>query len=111
MNIFTLGLVLAVIGYVGTLNLMNVDRYIADRNITRYQQGQELDISFLNILSADAVPAVLPLWQDSTAGTIVNKWAGQWLSKQLINLDREMLGGGQLPFSFNVARQTASGSA
>jgi hypothetical protein len=107
MNIFTLGLVLATIGYVGTLNLMNVDRYIADRNIARYQEGQELDIAFLNILSADAVPAVVPLWQESTEGTIVNKWAGQWLSRQLSILDNEMLGGGQLPFSFNVARQTA----
>jgi hypothetical protein len=107
MNIFTLGLVLSTIGYVGTLNLMNIDRYIADRNIARYHEGQKLDIGFLNILSPDAVPAVIPLWQETTDGTIINTWAGQWLSKQLTGLDREMLGGGQLPFSFNVARQTA----
>lgn len=107
MNIFSLGLVLAVIGYVGTLNLMNVDRYIADRNIARYHQGQDLDIAFLNILSADAVPAVIPLWQESTDGTIVNKWAGQWLAKQLVGLDREVKSDGQLPFSLNLSRITA----
>jgi hypothetical protein len=107
MNIFSLGLVLAVIGYVGTLNLMNVDRYIADRNIARYHEGQDLDIAFLNILSADAVPAVLPLWQESKPDTIVNKWAGQWLAKHLVRLDSEVKIAGQLPFSLNLARMTA----
>ncbi len=109
MNIFSLGLVLAVIGYVGTLNLMNVDQYIADRNIARYHDGQDLDIAFLNILSADAVPAVLPLWQESQAGTEVNKWAGQWLTKHLNSLDKEMQAAGQLPFSFNLSRRQAWG--
>jgi len=109
MNIFSLGLVLAIIGYLGTLNLMNVDRYIADRNIARYHEGQELDIGFLNILSADAVPAVIPLWKESTEGTIVNKWAGQWLAKQLVSLDGEVKTGGQLPFSLNLSRMTAWG--
>ncbi len=107
MNIFTLGLVLAIIGYMVTLNLMDIDRYIADRNIARYHDGQDLDIGFLNILSADAVPAVIPLWQESKAGTIVNTWAGQWLSRQYIGLDSEMSGSSQLPFSFNLSRRAA----
>ncbi|MBI1279002.1 MAG: DUF4173 domain-containing protein [Anaerolineaceae bacterium] len=107
LNIFTLGLVLSTIGYVGTLNLMNVDRYIADRNIARYHDGQELDIAFLNILSADAVPAVIPLWQESKPDTVVNTWAGQWLARQLSLLDRQVKGDGQFAFSFNVSRVTA----
>ncbi|MBA3870783.1 MAG: DUF4173 domain-containing protein [Anaerolineae bacterium] len=107
MNIFALGVVLAIIGYVGTLNLMDVDHYIADRNIARYYESHDLDLAFLNTLSADAVPAVLPLWQETKEDTIVNKWAGQWLKLQLMKLDTEMIGGGQLPFSFNVSRQTA----
>ena len=107
MNIFTLGLVLAVIGYVVTLNLMDVDRYIAERNIARYHDGQELDIAFLNILSPDAVPAVLPLWEESAAGSTVNQWAGQWLARQLITLDSEVKDGGQLPFAFNLSRTAA----
>ncbi len=107
MNIFSLGLVLVVIGYVGTLNLMDVDRYIADRNIARYHDGHDLDIAFLNILSADAVPSILPLWQESKAGTEVNRWAGQWLAKQFNHLNDEMSGSGQLPFSFNWSRRAA----
>ncbi len=107
MNIFSLGLVLAVIGYIVTLNLMNVDLYMADRNIARYRQGQDLDIAFLNILSADAVPAILPLWQESAAGTEVNKWAGQWLTAKLSSLNYEMIGSGQFAFSFNLARRSA----
>ncbi len=107
MNIFALGLVLTVIGYVVTLNLMNVDLYIADRNIARYHQGQDLDIAFLNILSADAVPAILPLWQESETGTQVNQWAGQWLSLQHIYLENEMTGTRQFAFSWNGSRRTA----
>ena len=106
MNIFAFGLVLAIIGYVGTLNLMDVDRYIAERNIARYHEGQDLDIAFLNILSADAVPAILPLWQESEPGSKINQWAGQWLAKQYSGLNYEM-STNQLPFSLNLARRAA----
>lgn len=106
MNIFALGVVLAVIGYLVTLNVMDVDRYIADRNIARYHASQDLDIAFLDILSADAVPAVIPLWQEENARSTVKEWAGQWLAKRLMTLDAER-SSGQLPFSFNLARQTA----
>jgi len=84
-----------------------VDLYIADRNIARYHQGQDLDIAFLNILSADAVPAILPLWQESETGTQVNQWAGQWLSLQHIYLENEMTGTRQFAFSWNGSRRTA----
>ncbi len=106
MNIFSLGLVLAVIGYMGTLNLMDVDRYMADRNIARFHESQDLDIGFLNTLSADAVPAILTLWQEPQTDPTVNKWAGQWLAKKLTYLDAERADG-QLLSSFNLARQTA----
>lgn len=105
-NIFSLGTLLVIIGYLGTLNLMNVDHYIAERNIARYHDGQELDIAFLNILSPDAVPAILPLWQEAPEGA-VKDWAGQWLARQLLTLDSEMKGGADLPFSLNVSRLNA----
>jgi hypothetical protein len=87
---------------------MDVDRYIAERNIARYHEGQDLDIAFLNILSADAVPAILPLWQESEPGSQINQWAGQWLAKQYSGLNYEM-STNQLPFSLNLARRAAWG--
>ncbi|MBI5669956.1 MAG: DUF4173 domain-containing protein [Chloroflexi bacterium] len=86
-NVFSLGSLLVIIGYLGTMNLMNVDYYIAERNIARYHEGQELDIAFLDILSVDAAPAILPLYAESEAGTQVNQWAGQWLRRKLMALD------------------------
>ncbi len=88
-NVFSLGSLLVVVGYLVTLNLMNVDYYIAERNIARYHAGQELDIAFLNILSVDAAPAIIPLYAESETGTQVNQWAGQWLTRKLMTLDRQ----------------------
>ncbi|MEZ4668049.1 MAG: DUF4173 domain-containing protein [Anaerolineae bacterium] len=105
-NIFSLGTLLVIIGYLATINLMNIDHYIAERNIARYHAGQELDIAFLNILSADAVPEILPLWQSATDDQ-VKEWSGQWLARQLLTLDKEMQGGSSLPFSLNTSRLNA----
>jgi hypothetical protein len=88
-NIFSLGVLLVLIGYLGTLNLMNVDLYIASHNVQRYQDGQRLDIAFLNTLSADAVPAILPLFTETRADSKAHEWAGQWLAIQLATLDSQ----------------------
>lgn len=56
-NIFALGLLLSCIGYVATLNVINVDKYIAERNIQAYLAGDSVgyfDICYLRGLSVDA---------------------------------------------------------
>lgn len=106
-NVFSLGSLLVIAGYLGTLNLMNVDYYIAERNIARYHEGQELDIAFLDILSADAAPAILPLYAESEAGTQVNQWSGQWLTRKLMMLDNLREGAGATLFSANASREAA----
>jgi len=106
-NIFSLGTLLVLIGYLGTLNLMNVDYYIAERNVARYHDGQELDIAFLNILSADAVPVILPLYKQSTPGDEVYDWAGQWLARQQFVLESERNSNGSTIFSWNAGREIA----
>jgi hypothetical protein len=107
-NVFSLGTLLVLIGYVGTLNLMNVDAYIAERNIAKYHNnGGELDISFLNILSADAVPAILPLYQESEPGSRVRDWSGQWLARELTILADERNSNGATVFSWDAAREQA----
>ncbi|MFC4018604.1 DUF4153 domain-containing protein [Micromonospora sp. GCM10011542] len=47
----------AVVALLG-LAALNPDRFIAERNIDRYQQSERLDVGYLSGLSADAVPAL-----------------------------------------------------
>jgi hypothetical protein len=41
-----------------TVALLNPDRFIADRNVDRYQRTGDIDIAYLASLSADAAPAL-----------------------------------------------------
>ncbi len=108
-NIFSLGVLLVMIGYLVTMNLVNVDAYIAERNIDRYTsgQGQELDIGFLDILSVDALPQISTLYQQSANDPKVHAWSGQWLAAQLQELDQERASTAATIFSADVSRQEA----
>lgn len=61
---FGIGITLCAIGFLATLDLMNVDYAIAQQNIARYANGHELDTAYLHSLSADAVPALVPFYLD-----------------------------------------------
>ncbi len=70
---FGIGVLIACIGFVATLNLMNVDGFIVRRNVQRYEQlgpaafidresGEYqpgIDAAYLTTLSADAMPALV----------------------------------------------------
>ena len=47
------------LGFAVSLNLLNVDKFIASNNINRTAQGQQLDISYLSTLSSDAIPLLV----------------------------------------------------
>ena len=64
-HIFSLGLLLIAIGYLGTLNILNVDNYIAARNIERFHQGYELDMCYLDDLSVDALATTIAFYDDT----------------------------------------------
>lgn len=57
-RIFALAAVLASLGFVITLNVLNVDGLIVSRNVQRAIDGNELDIGYLESLSSDAVPTL-----------------------------------------------------
>jgi hypothetical protein len=57
-NIFSLGVLVVLIGYLGSINLLNVDYYIAEQNINRYHNGYELDAYYLYTLSQADSPLV-----------------------------------------------------
>ncbi len=56
---FALGALLLVIAFLVTLDLINPDAFIVRQNIARYQAGSDLDVPYLESLSADAVPALV----------------------------------------------------
>jgi len=51
----------AAFGFVATLNLLNVDAFIVDRNVTRLSATGELDVDYLVSLSEDAIPEIVQL--------------------------------------------------
>jgi hypothetical protein len=106
-QIFSLGTLVVIIGYLGTLNLMNVDYYIAEQNIGRYYNGHELDVAYLSTLSTDAVPPMVGLYQSAGDDLPLHENVGQWLSMQLYRLDRLREGSGATIFSANISRGQA----
>lgn len=61
---FALALLITVVGFGATLALINVDGFIAARNIDRALKGEELDEVYLNDLTVDAVPILIDRYQD-----------------------------------------------
>ncbi len=71
---FALAAVVALIGFSASLILLNVDAFIAEHNIQRAVDGEELDVAYLASLSADAVPSMADWYSDpSVADTIRNE--------------------------------------
>lgn len=103
-HIFALGILICAIGYLATLNLLNVDLYIAQQNIARVEQGYELDFYYLNGLTADATPAILALYRDPNITPQLREDSGYWLLRTLQRLDRAR---GDTIFSANIARDQA----
>jgi hypothetical protein len=64
---FAIGAFLAILGFVLTLNAINPDALIAERNLARYQATGKLDVHYLTTLSEDVVPALV-LAMDQVTG-------------------------------------------
>jgi hypothetical protein len=63
---FALFALLAAIGFGASLALVNVDGFIARRNLERAAAGQDLDVGYLASLSVDSVPALVVAYQDDS---------------------------------------------
>jgi hypothetical protein len=85
-RVFAFGATLCAIGFLTTLNLMNVDATIAGRNLARAGLGHDLDIGYVYTLSPDAVPIVLSHYL-SAGPSGARDDIGRWLSWQLRWLD------------------------
>jgi hypothetical protein len=62
---FALAILTATLGFVLTLNILNVDGLIVRQNINRAVRGEEFDPHYLNTLSNDAVPALWDAYESA----------------------------------------------
>jgi hypothetical protein len=103
-EVFSLGVLLVSIGYLGSLNLMNVDAYIANRNIDRFfNDGKELDVCYLRNISVDAVPEMIELYHQAENDEIREhlRWA---FDRHLATLQSSYVDNS---LSFNLGREKA----
>lgn len=87
-HLFWLGSALAVLGFFATLNLINVDAFIADQNIERYHKTGKIDVEYLTTLSDDAVPAMTALLDDLPPNFADHRRLVRDLWQRLDRLDR-----------------------
>jgi hypothetical protein len=106
-QVFSVGLLLVIAGYAGTLNVLNVEALITGENVERYLANpaeDDLDICYLRTMSVDAVAPMVALYQAPQTSDENRQLSGEWLRDRLRELDRDREAG---LFGFNVARANA----
>ncbi len=84
--IFSFSLLLVMIAYLGVLNLLNVENFVAWHNIQRDTSEVELDICYLRTFSVDALPAMLHLYENGDSAT-ERQHALLWMQEKWNTLD------------------------
>jgi len=81
-------ILLILLGFVATLNLLNVDGFIARQNVQRAVQGSTLDGDYLATLSTDAVPTLLQSFASPSLSPALKADLGSVLSTYRQQLDQ-----------------------
>jgi hypothetical protein len=79
-RVFALSALVASIGFIVSLALLNVDDFIVRQNVNRALQGEGLDASYLADLSNDAVPALAAAYQTQPLPAKVEEGVGAALA-------------------------------
>jgi hypothetical protein len=79
-RMFALAVVLAAFGFGITMNIMNVDGFIARQNIARAVSGSDLDVAYLVSLSNDAIPELSNQYQNQSLPENVRTLTGAALA-------------------------------
>ncbi|MEQ8674551.1 MAG: DUF4173 domain-containing protein [Aggregatilineales bacterium] len=86
-RVFWIGCIVALFGFAFTLNAINMDRFIASRNIARWEHGESLDVGYLTELSDDALPVIAPLLDNANLTTAQSETLLTQLGYRLYTLD------------------------
>lgn len=112
-QVFSLGLLLTAIGYLTVLNVMNLDLYIANRNIERFINGESLDFCYLRSLSVDAMPALVALGERDLSSLQDPEWSPEYVKTQVNSWLRDQYNtpnywqANRTIFSANLSRDAA----
>ena len=103
---FALAALLASLGFVISLGIMNVDGFIVRHNVERAVQGEEFDVSYLTGLSTDAVPALATAFQIQSLPASVKEGVGVALACYIPDRSRDE---DPLPWqSFHLSRANSN---
>ena len=72
-RLFAPAMAFAIIGFVVSLNLLNVDAFIVRQNVQRSLGGAKLDMGYLASLSDDAIPELAVMMYDSSASDLTRE--------------------------------------
>jgi len=94
---------LVVVGFILSLNLLNVDSLIVHQNIKRADMGMELDTAYLASLSEDAIPQLVEELHSSEHSSKIKNQIGAALSchnHQIEVYDRDLFNKNWQSFHF-----------
>jgi hypothetical protein len=103
--IFGSACIVTALGFGLTLNLMNMDAFIASRNIARFERTDKLDVYYLLSLSDDAIPTIAPLLDNDKLDTYERAQLLRGLGARLSDLDRDRAERGS--FGYHVGKSRA----
>jgi hypothetical protein len=84
---FALALLVMTLGFGATLAVMNVNGFIANKNIARAVAGEDLDVSYLVSLSSDAVPTIFDKFNDAATPKSIKEDLGYALACRSVLMD------------------------
>lgn len=103
---FAFTALIAALGFVLSLGIMNVDGFIVRQNVNRAIQGEEFDASYLTSLSTDAVPALAAAYQTQPLPASVKEGVGAALTCYAAN---QLQSRGSVSWqSFHLSRANAT---
>ncbi|WP_119072774.1 DUF4153 domain-containing protein [Aggregatilinea lenta] len=102
--VFTVACVVTAMGFVLTLNVINLDGFIARHNIARFEDTGRLDVPYLLSLSDDAIPTVAALIDDPALDVFEREQLLDGLRARLAALDVDRDERGLLSYHAGTSR-------
>lgn len=88
---FFFGILISVLAFFAILNILNPDAFIAKKNIEQFAKNGKLDTKYIFSLSADSVPAIVPLLEMESYrdkyGEVLSRVAARELKDRKLNLE------------------------
>ena len=75
-----LALLIVLVGFGASVAILNVDGFIVNQNVRQAGSGEGLDVSYLNSLSTDAVPAMIHQYSNPAVPAATRKKLGASLA-------------------------------